>query len=147
MKLRELYPYWSDVHWELCELLDILDDDIWTAKRVGSEGRTIRQIMLHVIDFERFWINHIAQRLPYEAITSREFSSNAEIIDQFRATRVATDRFIEGLSLESLKSVRTAPEDIANNEPERNVQIGWIIWHVLEHEIYHWGQIVMRASD
>ena len=146
MKLRELYPYWAGDSDEFIDTLELLDDDQWQARLGIEDGLSIRRLILELIDRERFWTAHVAQGRAYEPLPQGELKTGADIIDQYRATRAETVRYIESLTPESLRSVRVAPEDASMNEIERNVPLGWVIWHVVQQELTAYGRVqILRA--
>src|SRR5579883_50501 len=145
MTIAELYPYWNDAHEEFLLELEFIDEDHWNDKPAHLGGGSIRQLVLHLIEAERYWIGQIAQGGPSPEIRGSDFPTKASLIEGLNATREATIRYLDVLKYEGLRAVRTIPADPENNIPEANMTIAWIIWHVMEHEIYHWGQIALRS--
>ena len=147
MTIHELYPYWGDAHEELLLVLERIDEAGWEDKPPHAGARSIRQIVLHMIQNERFWIGHIAQNGPVPQVLSSDYPTKQALIEGLHAAREATIRYLDMLKYESLRAVRTIPADPDNNIPESNMPLSWVIWHVMEHEIYHWGQIALRSLD
>lgn len=147
MTIPELYPYWSDAHEELMLELQRLDETRWDDKPAHLAGGSVRQLVLHLIQSERFWIGRVAQGGPMPQIQGSDYPTKQALIEGFRAAREATIRYLDMLKYESLRAVRTIPADTENNIPESNMPLSWVIWHVMEHEIYHWGQIALRSLD
>lgn len=147
MTIEELYPYWNDAHEELLLELERLEEARWNDKPAHFKGGSVRQLVLHLIESERFWIGHIAQGGPKPEIRASDYPTKKDLIEGFQAARQATIRYLDMLEYESLRAVRAIPADPANNVPESNMPLSWVIWHVMEHEIYHWGQIALRALE
>jgi len=147
MTIADLYPYWNDSHAEFMEALNAIEDELWGRTPAGREGRTIAEIAFHVIETECFWIGEVAQSGPKNRLDPANYPTKGALIEGIEAARSATILYLDVLKYESLKSVRGIPADPKNNVPETNMPLSWIIWHVMEHEIYHWGQIVRRAED
>ena len=146
MKLTDLYPYWSDTHDELIELLEWLPLPIWDY-RPDINVRSVRQIAQHLIDRERFWIVHVAQEGPWERALATDFSTPELLVEGLVAVRKQTTNYVHSLKPDMLRAVRNVPTDFETNSPATNRPISWIIWQVLQHEMYHFGQIQMRRFD
>lgn len=147
MKVDSLYPFWSDVHDELLALLEWLPDAAWDYRPKDCDVRSIRQMALHLIDRERYWMVHIAQSGPWHRPLMPEFKTSELMIEGLIATRNQTKLYIESLQPETLRVVRTVPADVDGNEQTTNRPISWLIWQVVHHEIYHWGQIESRRYE
>ena len=147
MKIKDLYPYWNDAHEEFLLELERIDEQRWTEKPAHLGGGSIRQLVLHLIETERYWIGQIAMEGPASEVRGSDFPTKALLIEGFVVARAATIRYLDVLKYEGLRAVRTIPADPENNIPESNMPVSWIIWHVMEHEIYHWGQIALRSLE
>ncbi|HEY3331352.1 MAG TPA: DinB family protein [Capsulimonadaceae bacterium] len=146
MRMTELYPYWSDAHDEMIELLEWLPVAVWDY-RPDANVRSIRQIALHLLDRERFWIVHLAQEGAWDRPLPRDFATPDLLIEGLVAMRKQTQLYVESLKPEMLRAVRSIPTDADTNSPATNRPISWLIWQVLQHEMYHFGQIQMRRYD
>ncbi len=147
MTTEELYPYWDEVHDELIELLEWLPLKAWEYRPAAQDAQSIRQIVLHVIDRERYWIAHIAQEGPWDRPKPADFRTPELLVEGLRAVRSQTKFYIASLKPETLRTVRLIPTDAGLNMPATNRQIGWILWQVLQHEVYHFGQIQARRYE
>jgi uncharacterized damage-inducible protein DinB len=146
MQLDELYPYWGDVHQDLIETIEYLSEPQLNEKW-HDDARSIRQIILHLVSEERFYVNHIIAGHVFEQPKSSDYQNAASLIEALEATRQMTIRVLDPLTAAGLRAVRTVPADPAANRPETNTSVGWIFWHVVESEIYHLGQIALRIED
>ncbi|MDR3708635.1 MAG: DinB family protein [Capsulimonadaceae bacterium] len=147
MDIGSVYPYWEDVHTDLIELLEWLPEPVWDYKPRLADVRSIRQIVLHMIDQERFWIVHLAQGGPWVRPEPADFTSPDLLVEGLVATRKQTMLYIKLLRAETLRAVRTIPTDGEMNTPETNRPVAWLIWRAVEHELYHYGQIQQRRYD
>lgn len=146
MRLEELYPYWSEVHEDLLDALSCLTEE-HVRRRPHDRAASIRQIVLEFARTERFFMGHLAGGLTYEAPSSAEHTDGPALMELVRATREVTRRVVAPLSASGLKSVRTVPADTAENRPESNMPVAWLIWHVLREEIACLAQIELRRQD
>jgi len=147
MTIDTLYPFWDGVHCDIVDLVEWLPDAAWEYRPEGQDMRSIRQIVLHMMDLERYWIVHLAQGGPWEHPQPAEFRTPDLLIEGLIATRNQTRFYIEMLKPESLRAVRTIPVDVETNSPATNRTISWLIWQTVQHDIYHWGQIQMRRYE
>lgn len=144
MKIEELYPYWDEIHDQLLELLEWAPANVLDFKTDDPDARSIRQIVVHLIDIERYYIVHLAQGGPWVHTTPTEFKTRDQLAEGILITRNQTKLYIESLKPETLRAVRTIPTDGDTNTPTTNRPVAWILWQVMQHEIYHWGQIQLR---
>lgn len=147
MKIEAYNPYFNDAHDEFVELIRWVPDRYWDAKPAHIDAPTVRQIATRLIDDERFWIVHIAQKGPWERATGADFPTQEHVIDGLLAARAATMRYVEFLEPAGLKAVRRIPPDASRNRPEVNQPIGWILWQVVKNDIYALGQLAIRMTD
>lgn len=147
MTVESLYPFWDGVHDDIVEALDWLPAEAWEYRPAGMDMRSIRQIVLHMIDMERFWMVHLAQEGPWERPAPADFRTPELCREGLIAVRNQTRLYVAMLKPESLMTVRTVPVDVETNTPSTNRTIGWLLWQVVQHEIYHWGQIQMRRLE
>jgi uncharacterized damage-inducible protein DinB len=146
MKIDDLYPYWGDVHDRIVETIEYLPPQMLDVRPDGSETRSIRQIIIHMIDMERFWIAHLAAQGAWDRPQSADFNTRELLAEGLTVTRAATMRYIETLQPVTLRAVRTIPVDAEMNTPETNRAISWLIWQAVQHDSYHYGQIMLRKQ-
>ena len=140
MNVAEQFSHWNQVHRDLLRALDLLaDEQLNFVPRQGhwSLGRVAR----HIAGAKRGWIRF--------AVT-QELSSWPD----FPAQGYATVQAVEGL----LSDVHADTMDFLESlDPERldemvgtpwgeEIPLRWIIWHVLEHDIHHRGEIYLMLG-
>jgi uncharacterized damage-inducible protein DinB len=146
VRTDELYPYWPEVHQDLIERLDYLTDEHLDLKpHDGAES--IKQIVLRFVETERFYAHHLAGGNDWERPSPSMYEDGAALVDLLNATREITERVMEPLTTAGLRSVRTVPGDPAENRPDTNMPVGWLLWHVMEREIECLGQVSLRLRD
>jgi uncharacterized damage-inducible protein DinB len=146
VKLDELYPYWQDAHDELLEAVSLLTDD-QLGDKPQANTVSIRDILLDLVATERYWVTHLVAGNTYERPRADHHSDAASLVELLTATRQVTMRVLEPFSREGLRAVRHVPNDPQTNRPETNMPVAWLFWHVLEREIFAWGQVQLRLSD
>lgn len=136
MKLTEYFRHWEQVRSELLSTLDKFSTNELDYKPYG-EAWTVREICLHIADAEDGWLRYIVRQEiddwppepdsgAYPCIESLKRLLN-EVHDQ-------TVAYLGGLEIEDLSRQIDAPWGA-------KLELGWIIWHVLEHEIHHRGEL------
>jgi uncharacterized damage-inducible protein DinB len=98
--------------------------------------------MLHVADAERGWFQYVVRREwpdwpPNHAL--EDHPTKEAIKSVLAAVHTDTESYLESLEPSDLDNVITAPWG-----PE--IPLGWIIWHVLEHEIHHRGELSLMLG-
>lgn len=146
MRLDELYPYWKNAHEELQDSLRPLSSEQLEARpREGAPS--IRDLALDLLYHERFWVSHLVAGNAYEKPRPDLYPDGRSLVEALAAARQVTARVLEPFSREGLRAVRHVPADSRENRPETNMPVGWLFWHVLEREIYTWGQVALRIED
>ena len=146
MKLDELYPYWGDAHDELLDAVALLTEGQIDA-RPHPGAKNIRDILLDLVTVERFWITHLVAGNAYERPAADRCRDAASLVEALTAARQVTARVLEPFSREGIRAVRHVPADPQSNRPETNMPIASLVWHVLEREVFAWGQVRLRLDD
>lgn len=146
MRTDELYPYWDEVHDDLIEIVEYLDEDAVDA-RPHDGADSIRQLVLRFVEVERQYAQHLAGGFDYERPSPSAHVDGKALADLLTATRTVTARVLEPLTTAGLRSVRTVPGDPAENRPGTNMPVAWLLWHVMEREIQCLGQVSLRLKD
>lgn len=125
------------------ELIDLCRPHSWeeltTPPREGM--RPIRDVLVHTMGAETFWIRHVIHGEPRTRWDPSTFASLDAILEVWTPQRAATLEFIEGLTAEHRQARHPFPWD--QNE---TATIEEIVWHVVTHEQYHRGQIFTRLA-
>jgi uncharacterized damage-inducible protein DinB len=144
----ELFGHWTVVRKGLLQALDqVSDEQLAFVPRAGlwSLGTTAR----HIAEAEEGWFRHAVQR---ELATWPEFAdAETPTVAAVRAllgeVHARTEAFLTGVDAADIDRPVELPWGPA-------VPLRWCIWHVLEHEIHHRGEISlmlgllgMRAPD
>lgn len=146
MRTDELYPYWPEVHDDLIERLEYLTDEHVDLRPTDGTD-SIKQIVLKFVETERFYAQHLAGGFDWERPSPSTYIDGPGLVELLRATREITERVTDPLTSAGLRSVRAVPGDPAENRPDTNMPVGWLLWHVLEREIECLGQVTLRLKD
>lgn len=135
MTVRKLFSHWDEIRDGLEKALMALRPDLLEF-RPSDDALTIGAIFRHIVGAEVYWIQKVAlgQWEMNARFSSDAFPTKETILELLRRTHQPTLAFLESLAFEDLQRECTSQEG-------EIFSISWIIWHTLEHEIHHKGQI------
>lgn len=147
--IRAFYPFW-DVQYRpfLILAVEALPTDRFDFKP-RPEMMTARQVVLHIAEAERWWIEHIVEGQAYEDYvvsqadpaqgfaTAHEAPDHASLLTVLAKCHRATQRWLERPATELGRVIQFQPE----KGPERRYTLHWILDHLQEHEIHHRAQL------
>ncbi len=139
MKLSETFAHWNQVRADLLATIDKFGDD--ELLFVPFKGAwPVGKIMLHIAEAEDFWLHTLVQReldreADYELADYPTKSAIKGVLDRARSRTIV---LLDHLSEHHLDTVYTL-----RNE---SLTLRWIVWHVLEHEIHHRGELSLALG-
>ncbi len=104
------------------------------------------RLFLHVVQVEEFWLRSTLIGEKFElgiAVDYRDASAKLELDDVKCYAHEVRERFIDYLEGISDEDLDTA---LPMGEKGKKEPIGWILYHILEHEALHEGQIRLIAE-
>ncbi len=136
VKLSELFSHWTQVRSDLLATVDKFQDEELTFTPYDSSWPA-GQIMLHIGDAEEGWFRYVVRREleQWPDYSLADYPTTADIKGLLGQIHSRTETFLETLTLADLDRVVELPWG------EGTLRLGWIIWHVLEHEIHHRGEL------
>jgi uncharacterized damage-inducible protein DinB len=136
MKASDLFSHWKQVRTGLMETIDRFDEDqLGYVPFAGSWS--VGEIMLHVADAEDGWFRHVVSRELEEwpvHYTVENYPDRTAIKRALEEVHRNTEAYLESLSESDLEKVVETPWGQA-------LPLRWIVWHVLEHEVHHRGEL------
>jgi uncharacterized damage-inducible protein DinB len=125
------------------ELVDLCRPHSWKELTASpSPGmKSVRDILVHLVDAEAGWIGHAVEGEPREPLTPDRFGDLDGILAVWEPRRTATVRLVQSLTPEEQASRRPSPWDAGVF-----ATVAEIVWHVVTHEQYHRGQIFTRLG-
>ncbi|MFW9917728.1 MAG: DinB family protein [Candidatus Thorarchaeota archaeon] len=135
MKVRGIFAHWDEVRTGLEKTLLSLPPERLDFRPIEN-ALSIGDIFRHIAGAEVHWIQKIVLgNWQTNARFSREdYNSNQAIFDLLRKTHQPTCELLDSLDEKDL-------DRICSDKKGEEFTIYWILWHVLEHEIHHKGQI------
>jgi uncharacterized damage-inducible protein DinB len=136
-----LFGHWEVVRRYLVEALQLLEDcqlDFVPREGLWSLGETAR----HIARAEEGWFRYAVTREHSEwpaAYTAREHPTVGSVVGLLREVHGRTEAFLEKTDVAELDQLVELPWD-------EKLTLREIVWHVLEHEIHHRGEIFLMLG-
>ena len=110
----------------------------------GGEGNTAGALGLHVAASEAMWIQEAVFGRPYPRDRETELLPQphlglADVERVLSETRATHLRLLTDLPDAALEERRPSPRG-------GNYTVAWYLWHTMQHESYHLGQIALYAK-
>jgi uncharacterized damage-inducible protein DinB len=136
-----LFQGWHDNQKALSKAIAPLDTE-QLSLRASSSVDTVREIAAHVIGVRARWFcfgEEVEVFKPFRGWDHPEAKawSAAELVKGLEATWTGMQEAITGWTSAHWEQTWPGEDD---DEPEV-VTRQWVIWHLLEHDLYHGGQI------
>ncbi|MBD3163125.1 MAG: hypothetical protein GF328_13565 [Candidatus Latescibacteria bacterium] len=120
-------------------LLDVPDEDFVRAV-AGANGRSLRDLLVHLVDASGFWISLIQDR-PHTALDPADFATVESVIPVADESADRIDHVLRDADPDWFsREMAVTPGGI----PQRVVPAQAFV-HLLTHEFHHKGQIVLLA--
>ena len=135
MNLNELFDHWRHVRHGLLSTMDQFSDaDL--AYEPFAESWTVGDLMRHIPNTEVGWFQHVAQeRLAgWPVHAPADYPTIAAIQQLLSEAHQETEAYLAEFGVGDLDRPVITPWG-------ETVTLGWITWHVLEHEIHHRGEL------
>ena len=141
MNVRHLFAHWDTVRRDLFRPLDQLNDD--QLHFVPKEGLwNLGQVVCHIASGEEHWFQHyIHGRFPEPRGDYRleDFASIPQLKLLLTEVHARTEAFLETLDIYDLEREVHLPWGVT-------ATVGYAVWHILEHEVHHRGEIFLMLG-
>jgi len=140
MNAAELFSHWKSVRQGLYEALDLLtDEQLAFTPREGLWS--LGTVACHIANAEDGWFRYIAtgELDEWPPMEEKRYTTIASVKALLEETHAYTLAYLEGLEAADLERKVTTFWGA-------ELSIRWIIWHVLEHEISHRGEIYLMLG-
>jgi uncharacterized damage-inducible protein DinB len=138
MNAKKLFDHWAEARKSLLDGLDkVNDSQLHFAPREGLWS--LGMIALHIASAENGWFCYVVQK-KYEKWPQdymlEDYPTVAAVKALLTQVHNETEAYLESLTEADLDCVVEAPWG-------DHLLMRWIVWHVLEHEIHHRGEIFL----
>ncbi len=142
MNAKELFFHWDEVRKDLLRAVDMLSDaQLDFTPRLGLWS--MRQVLVHIASAEEGWFRYVVEKKAKgwdeAGIERGSYPTVKSVRDALVQVHDRTDAYLKALPVEELD--RMADDPWGGRESVR-----WIIWHVLEHEIHHRGEVYLMLG-
>ncbi len=136
MIVSQQFSHWKQVREDLLSTIDKFKEEELSYIPFDS-SMTAGQIMLHIGEAEEGWFRtFISKELEeWPDFDLEDYPTTEAIKAQLTVIHSRTEKYLESLNADDLEQSITHPGR------DFRLPLGWIIWHVLEHEIHHRGEL------
>jgi uncharacterized damage-inducible protein DinB len=136
MRPEEIFAHWKTVRKGLLKVLGMFEED--ELHYQPYEGAwSVGEILLHIANAEEGWFRYAVTK-EFDEWPGNHTLDNYPTFESIQALLIEihnwTETYLSGLTQEDYYRDVSLPWD-------ENIHLGWIIWHVLEHEIHHRGEL------
>lgn len=140
MNAAQYFDHWHKVWRDLMRGVSLLDDEHLDFQPSEQYGRTVGDILRHLINLEQGWIHFVIRRQLSQWPDEDPGLNTVEAVrSEMRRVHKETFDFLSQLPAEDFNRIVQVPED-------GTPKLGWILWHVLEQQIHHRGELFLCLS-
>lgn len=135
MKPCRIFSHWEQVRSDLVATVGKFNQ-AELSFIVAQHSWPVGQIMLHIADCEDNWLHGVVQGEfePWIFYSFSDYPTTKAILEVLDQARQRTIAFLDGLEEKALDKMYATPGG-------EEFRLNWILWHVLEHEIHHRGEL------
>ena len=140
MKPSQIFSHWDQVRADLVATIDMFKEDELTFVPFAGSW-PVGKIMLHIADCEKYWLHFVVRHeieewSYYDLVNHPSKPAIKEVLEDVRKKTLA---YLDSLDESDL--------DVEYKTPRGELfSLRWIIWHVLEHEIHHRGELSLALG-
>jgi uncharacterized damage-inducible protein DinB len=141
MNAAQFFDHWNKIWRDLQRAVSMLKDEHLDFRPAESYHRSVKDILLHIIEIEQFWIHDVIQKGASASsnIDKGRLRTVAEIQEEMEAVHKQTMDFLATVPVEDFNRIVQVPQ---NGTPK----LGWILWHTFEQQIHHRGELYLCLS-
>lgn len=136
MRPAEMFSHWELVRKGTLETIGLFRENELTYRPV-KDTWSAGQIMVHIANAEEGWFRYaVTRELPEwpEHLKFENYPSKMDILNLLNDVHDRTAMYLGSLSEAGLTAELSMPWG-------QKLSLQWIIWHVIEHEIHHRGEL------
>ncbi len=140
MNAAELFGHWKSVRCGLYEALDKLtDEQLAFTPREGLWS--LGKVACHIAEAEEGWFRYVVTRelADWPEFAEEDYPSVESVNKLLAGVHDRTENYLATVDVLDVDRVITAPW---GSEFSRR----WVIWHVMEHEVHHRGEIYLMLG-
>lgn len=133
---EDLFSHWGLVRKGLITVIEKFDEEDLKYKPYPG-GWTVGQIMVHIANAEEGWFRYAVtkeiEEWP-EGLQFENYPTREKILALLDTVHAKTENYLRSLSEKDLSTEIDTPWG-------ESIPLQRIIWHVIEHEIHHRGEL------
>ena len=140
MKPSSIFYPWQKIHRDTIKVVELFNEDELDFVPF-PDSWPVGQIMLHIVEAEDYWVHAVVRKefpldLDYKF---NDYPSMYAIKMKLKSSHELTVAFIEGLKEPDLDWQFKTPQG-------GSLSLYEILWHVIEHEIHHRGELSLALG-
>lgn len=141
MNAAEYFDHWEKVRRDLRRAIDVLEDDDLDFRPSPNYDRTVGDILRHIVNVEDGWIHYVVRREhdSWPEPDREATSTVAGIKSELDRVHQKTNRYLSQVPAGDFNRIVQVPQD-------GTPKLGWILWHVLEQQLHHRGELFLCLS-
>ena len=141
MNAAQFFDHWYRVWRDLLVAVDSLGDEHLDFRPAKSYSRNLGDILRHIINLENGWIHYVIRRkLPaWPGDDIGNLTTVTAIKDEMQRVHSETMEYLASISVDEFTRIVQVPD---GGTPK----LQWILWHVLEQQIHHRGELFLCMS-
>jgi uncharacterized damage-inducible protein DinB len=136
MKPNQIFSHWKQIRADLLSTIDKFDNDELVYAPFETSW-CVGQIVLHIANAEEGWFRYAVSReldkWP-EQYRPENYPTKKDVKLALSKVHTHTEQYLDSLDEANLAQLIEVPWD-------ESIPLIWIIWHVVEHEIHHRGEL------
>lgn len=136
MNLTKVFSHWDQIRKDLISMIDLFHDEELDYVPFPNSW-SVREILLHIANAEEGWFRYVVMqeldRWP-DKFLIEDYREKDAIKAKLSEVHQSTMEYLSTLKIDDLENNIDFPGG-------SQLQLGWIIWHVIEHEIHHRGEL------
>jgi uncharacterized damage-inducible protein DinB len=135
MKPSQIFKHWDQIRSGLLQTISCFSDQELAYVPFESSW-PVGQIMLHIAECEDHWLHGVVRHefTPPVNYSLADYPTKSEILAVLDNAHSRTLPFLDTLDEADL-------DQLYQTRFGETFSLSWIIWHVLEHEIHHRGEL------
>ncbi len=133
MKPHEIFRHWTHVRKELFETIEQFSGDELSFKPFKGSW-SVGEIALHIAEAEDYWLTKV---IKGEEVIKPDLDARHPTRDQI----INWLNFVHNKTLVFLNELKEEDLDRTYSLEGSKYSIYFMLWHVIEHEIHHRGEL------
>jgi uncharacterized damage-inducible protein DinB len=136
MTVSQIFKHWEVIRRDLLAGLELFSDEQLAFRPAPKYERSVGDIARHIASAEDLWFQHVIGGRPRAEFTATQYPTLAAIKTALTGVHRQTLAYLDTLTVADLERRVTPPWG-------KEYSLYWIIWHVIDHECHHRGELFL----